>query len=67
MTGNGKFKAQANGKERTVVSTDDCLPKDVRVNESEADDAPMPPGEQSFAGEISLQKIRLEDKHVDSA
>ncbi|KAE8896244.1 hypothetical protein PF005_g15049 [Phytophthora fragariae] len=32
MTGNGKFKAQANGKERTVVSTDDCLPKDVSVD-----------------------------------
>ncbi|KAE9340813.1 hypothetical protein PR003_g10296 [Phytophthora rubi] len=31
MTGKGKFKAQANGKERTVVSTDDCLPKDVSL------------------------------------
>ncbi|KAE9045336.1 hypothetical protein PR003_g822 [Phytophthora rubi] len=38
-----------------------------RINESEADDAPMSPGEQSIAGEIRLRKIRLEDKVVDSA
>ncbi|KAE9211616.1 hypothetical protein PF004_g15869 [Phytophthora fragariae] len=126
MTGKGKIKAQAKGKERTVVSTNDCLPKDVsvdacnavqstatasstpsisppdgiqfpptpgqdleffnaeetddpmgsvfdfgvngaRVNESEAGDVPMSPGEQSIAGDISLRKIRLEDKAVDSA
>ncbi|KAE9338783.1 hypothetical protein PF008_g11900 [Phytophthora fragariae] len=121
MTGKGKIKAQAKGKERTVVSTNDCLPKDVsvdacnavqstatasptplisppdgiqfpptpgqdleffnaeetddpmgsvfdfgvngaRVSESEAGDVPMSPGEQSIAGDISLQKIRLDDK-----
>ncbi|KAE9160436.1 hypothetical protein PF005_g31645 [Phytophthora fragariae] len=126
MTGKGKFKAQTKGQERTIVSTNDCLPKDVsvdacnavqsttaasptpsisspngiqfpptpgqdldfftaeetddpmgsvfeiginggRVNESEVDDMLMSPGEQSIAGEISRQKIRLEDKAVDSA
>ncbi|KAE9034838.1 hypothetical protein PR003_g12820 [Phytophthora rubi] len=110
MTGKGKFKVQAEGKERKVVSRYDCLPNDVsgdacdavqstaaasptpsisppngiqfpqtpgqdldffnaeetddsmgsifdivvdggRVDKSEADDAPMSPGEQSIPGE----------------
>ncbi|KAG3200562.1 hypothetical protein PC128_g4506 [Phytophthora cactorum] len=118
-----KGKSNGKDKQRTVVPTEDCLPKDVSVDAcnavqmdspaspvpsasppngmefppapgrdqptfdaQETDDltdavmaigvngervdenqAPSWPGEQLIAGQINLQKMRLEDKAADSA